>query len=109
VALFLDLLLVSLLVRILHLLLLGRFDYLCIYIFFLLCKGTQMAQSRYLFALSCFQMDLLNEAESALCPVNEPGAEVFNVLWYFAFIRLLNVILQKQCVSFWTLFIDLVQ
>lgn len=68
-----------------------------------------MAQSRYLFALSCFQMDLLNEAESALCPVNEPGAEVFNVLWYFAFIRLLNVILQKQCVSFWTLFIDLVQ
>jgi len=37
-----------------------------------------MAQSRYLFALSCFQMDLLNEAESALCPVNEPGAEIPN-------------------------------
>lgn len=35
-----------------------------------------MAQSRYLFALSCYQMDLLNEAESSLCPVNEPGAEV---------------------------------
>ncbi|KAG2323572.1 hypothetical protein Bca52824_016785 [Brassica carinata] len=43
-----------------------------------LLKGTQMAQSRYLFALSCYQMDLLNEAESALCPVNEPGAEIPN-------------------------------
>ncbi|KAJ6993859.1 cell division cycle protein 27 [Populus alba x Populus x berolinensis] len=41
-------------------------------------KGTQMAQSRYLFAISCFQMDLLNEAEAALCPPNEPGAEVPN-------------------------------
>ena len=37
-----------------------------------------MAQSRYLFAISCFQMDLLTEAEAALCPVNEPGAEVFS-------------------------------
>ncbi|KAF2531388.1 hypothetical protein F2Q70_00029066 [Brassica cretica] len=43
-----------------------------------LLKGTQMAQSRYLFALSCYQMDLLNEAESALCPLNEPGAEIPN-------------------------------
>lgn len=34
-----------------------------------------MAQSRYLFALSCYQMDFLNEAEAALCPPNEPGAE----------------------------------
>ncbi|CAH2080443.1 unnamed protein product [Thlaspi arvense] len=41
-------------------------------------RGTQMAQSRYLFAISCFQMDLLNEAEAALCPSNEPGAEVPN-------------------------------
>ncbi|GAV89763.1 TPR_2 domain-containing protein/Apc3 domain-containing protein/TPR_11 domain-containing protein [Cephalotus follicularis] len=41
-------------------------------------KGTQMAQSRYLFAISCFQMDLLNEAESALCPANEPSAEIPN-------------------------------
>ncbi|KAK9275053.1 hypothetical protein L1049_022311 [Liquidambar formosana] len=41
-------------------------------------KGTQMAQSRYLFAISCFQMDLLNEAEAALCPTNEPSAEVPN-------------------------------
>jgi hypothetical protein len=39
-------------------------------------EGMQMAQSRYLFALSCFQMDLLKEAEAALCPANEPGAEV---------------------------------
>ncbi|KAK3041184.1 hypothetical protein RJ639_028663 [Escallonia herrerae] len=41
-------------------------------------KGTQMAQSRYLFALSCFQMDLLHEAETALCPANGPSAEVPN-------------------------------
>ncbi|KAE8038945.1 hypothetical protein FH972_011406 [Carpinus fangiana] len=41
-------------------------------------KGMQMAQSRYLFALSCFQMDLLKEAEAALCPANEPGAEIPN-------------------------------
>ncbi|CAI8584686.1 unnamed protein product [Vicia faba] len=41
-------------------------------------KGTQMAQSRYLFAISCFQMDLLNEAEAALCPANDPNAEVPN-------------------------------
>ncbi|XP_058101665.1 cell division cycle protein 27 homolog B isoform X2 [Magnolia sinica] len=41
-------------------------------------KGTQMAQSRYLFAISCFQMDLLREAEAALCPANEPNAEVPN-------------------------------
>lgn len=41
-------------------------------------KGTGMAQSRYLFALSCFQMGLLNEAETALCPPNEPAAEVPN-------------------------------
>ncbi|OAY27238.1 cell division cycle protein 27 homolog B isoform X2 [Manihot esculenta] len=41
-------------------------------------KGTQMAQSRYLFAISCFQMDILNEAEAVLCPANEPNAEVPN-------------------------------
>ncbi|XP_062149461.1 cell division cycle protein 27 homolog B-like [Alnus glutinosa] len=41
-------------------------------------KGMQMAQSRYLFALSCSQMDLLKEAEAALCPANEPGAEIPN-------------------------------
>ncbi|KAJ7973805.1 Cell division cycle protein 27 like B [Quillaja saponaria] len=41
-------------------------------------KGTQMAQSRYLFAISCFQMDLLNEAEAALCPANEPSTEIPN-------------------------------
>ncbi|KAK4747336.1 hypothetical protein SAY87_026373 [Trapa incisa] len=41
-------------------------------------KGTQMAQSRYLFALSCFKMDLLREAEAALCPANEPSSEVPN-------------------------------
>ncbi|XP_042496293.1 cell division cycle protein 27 homolog B-like isoform X2 [Macadamia integrifolia] len=41
-------------------------------------KGTKMAQSRYLFAIACFQMDLLSEAEAALCPANEPNAEVPN-------------------------------
>lgn len=45
-----------------------------------------MAQSRYLFATSCFQMDFLNEAEAALCPANEPSAEVVG--------RFLYVILQ---------------
>ncbi|XP_064948977.1 cell division cycle protein 27 homolog B-like isoform X2 [Musa acuminata AAA Group] len=41
-------------------------------------KGTKMPQSRYLFAVSCFRMNLLHEAEAALCPVNEPNAEVPN-------------------------------
>ncbi|KAL8544291.1 hypothetical protein ACS0TY_004723 [Phlomoides rotata] len=40
-------------------------------------KGTLMDQCRYLFALSCYQMDLLNEAEAALSP-NEAYAEVPN-------------------------------
>jgi len=42
----------------------------------LLLEGTKMPQSRYLFAISCFHMNLLGEAEAALCPANEPGAEV---------------------------------
>lgn len=46
----------------------------------LLLEGTQMAQSRYLFAISCFQMDLLSEAEAALCPANEPSAEVKSII-----------------------------
>ncbi|XP_054818755.1 cell division cycle protein 27 homolog B [Prosopis cineraria] len=41
-------------------------------------KGSQMAQSRYLFAISCYHMGLLREAEAALCPANEPSAEVPN-------------------------------
>ncbi|PPR84022.1 hypothetical protein GOBAR_AA36694 [Gossypium barbadense] len=41
-------------------------------------KGTQTAQSRYLFAISCFHMDLLSEAETALCHSNEPGGEIPN-------------------------------
>ncbi|GMI81269.1 HOBBIT [Hibiscus trionum] len=41
-------------------------------------NGTQTAQSRYLFAISCFQMDLLSEAEAALCHANEPGGEIPN-------------------------------
>uniref|UniRef100_A0A7N0V223 Uncharacterized protein n=1 Tax=Kalanchoe fedtschenkoi TaxID=63787 RepID=A0A7N0V223_KALFE len=41
-------------------------------------KGTQKAQSRYLFALSCFEMKLLDEAESALCPPDDPSVEVPN-------------------------------
>lgn len=50
--------------------------YLSAFFFSLLSVGTQMAQSRYLIAISCFQMDLLNEVEAALCPTNEPGLEV---------------------------------
>lgn len=46
------------------------------YFFALLLEGAQTAQSRYLFALSCFHMDLLSEAEDALCHADEPGAEV---------------------------------
>ncbi|KAH9800932.1 cell division cycle protein 27 [Citrus sinensis] len=41
-------------------------------------KGTQMALSRYLFAVACYQMDLLSEAEAALSPVNEPSVEIPN-------------------------------
>ncbi|XP_039142291.1 cell division cycle protein 27 homolog B isoform X2 [Dioscorea cayenensis subsp. rotundata] len=41
-------------------------------------KGKQMPQSRYLFAISCFQMNLLREAEAALSPANEPNSEVPN-------------------------------
>ncbi|GJN38849.1 hypothetical protein PR202_gb27927 [Eleusine coracana subsp. coracana] len=39
-------------------------------------KGKKLPESRYLFALSCFQMNLLREAEETLCPVNERNAEV---------------------------------
>lgn len=37
-----------------------------------------MVQSLFLFAISCFQMDILNEAEAALWPSNDPSAEVPN-------------------------------
>lgn len=50
--------------------------------FSLLFEGTQMALSRYLFAVACYQMDLLSEAEAALSPVNEPSAEVIDVKLY---------------------------
>ncbi|KAL5199684.1 hypothetical protein ABZP36_020887 [Zizania latifolia] len=39
-------------------------------------KGKKLPESRYLFATSCFRMNLLQEAEEALCPVNEPNMEV---------------------------------
>jgi len=48
--------------------------------FVLMLEGAQMAQSRYLFAISCFQMDLLSEAETALCPASEPSVEVQNII-----------------------------
>ncbi|XP_021294653.1 cell division cycle protein 27 homolog B [Herrania umbratica] len=41
-------------------------------------KGMQMAQSRYLFALACLEMDLFGEAEAALLPIEELSAEVSN-------------------------------
>ncbi|XVF74517.1 hypothetical protein PTKIN_Ptkin13bG0116800 [Pterospermum kingtungense] len=41
-------------------------------------KGMQMAQSRYLFAISCLEMDLFSEAEAALLPIDELCAEVPN-------------------------------
>ncbi|XP_066378264.1 cell division cycle protein 27 homolog B-like isoform X2 [Miscanthus floridulus] len=39
-------------------------------------KGRKLPESRYLFATSCFRMNLLLEAEETLCPVNEPNMEV---------------------------------
>ena len=39
-------------------------------------EGTQFAQSRYLFALVCFDIGLLRKAEATLCPLNEPSTEV---------------------------------
>ncbi|KAG2612934.1 hypothetical protein PVAP13_4KG324000 [Panicum virgatum] len=41
-------------------------------------KGKKLPESRYLFAMSCFRMNLLREAEDTLCPVNEPNIEVPN-------------------------------
>ncbi|PPR87799.1 hypothetical protein GOBAR_AA32890 [Gossypium barbadense] len=38
-------------------------------------KGMQMAQSRYLFAIACLEMDLFCEAEAALLPVKDLCAE----------------------------------
>ncbi|XP_066307630.1 cell division cycle protein 27 homolog B-like isoform X8 [Miscanthus floridulus] len=39
-------------------------------------KGKKLPESRYLFATSCFRINLLREAEETLCPVNEPNMEV---------------------------------
>ncbi|GMJ15757.1 hypothetical protein HRI_005244900 [Hibiscus trionum] len=41
-------------------------------------KGMQTTQSRNLFVMPCFQMDLLNEAETVLCSANDPGGEIPN-------------------------------
>ncbi|TYH79481.1 hypothetical protein ES332_D03G067500v1 [Gossypium tomentosum] len=41
-------------------------------------KGMEMAQSRYLFAIACLEMDLFCEAEAALLPVKDLCAEVPN-------------------------------
>lgn len=41
-------------------------------------KGAKLAQSRYLFAVSCFHMNMLREAEVALCPQTDGNAEVPN-------------------------------
>ncbi|KAE8674358.1 Cell division cycle protein 27-like protein B [Hibiscus syriacus] len=55
-------------------------------------KGMQTTQSRYLFAMSCFQMDLLNEAETAICSANEPGGVVLlmNSILYALTFPLIN-------------------
>ena len=42
-------------------------------------EGKKLPESRYLFAMSCFRMNLLREAEDTLCPVNEPNIEVCSV------------------------------
>jgi anaphase-promoting complex subunit 3 len=40
-------------------------------LFLLYYEGKKLPESRYLFAMSCFRMNLLREAEDTLCPVNE--------------------------------------
>jgi len=44
-------------------------------------EGKKLPESRYLFATSCFRMNLLREAEETLCPVNEPNMEVYIIFW----------------------------
>ncbi|KAK8479333.1 hypothetical protein V6N13_063223 [Hibiscus sabdariffa] len=41
-------------------------------------KGMEMAQSRYLFAIACLEMDLFSEAEAALLPIEHLCSEVPN-------------------------------
>ncbi|XP_039053686.1 cell division cycle protein 27 homolog B-like [Hibiscus syriacus] len=41
-------------------------------------KGMEMAQSRYLFAIACLEMDLFSEAEAALMPIEHLCTEVPN-------------------------------
>ena len=48
-------------------------------LFLLYYEGKKLPESRYLFAMSCFRMNLLHEAEDTLCPVNEPNIEVCSV------------------------------
>jgi anaphase-promoting complex subunit 3 len=58
-----------------HILYKGSLDGLWI-LFLMLYEGKKLPESRYLFATSCFRMNLLREAEEILCPVNEPNMEV---------------------------------
>jgi len=58
-------------------------------------EGTRMPQSRYMFALSCFQMNLLREAETALCPASEPNSEVYNPWCLFLISFLYKVIFME--------------
>ncbi|KAG6469597.1 hypothetical protein ZIOFF_070527 [Zingiber officinale] len=53
--------------------------------------GTSMPHSRYLFAMSCFQMNLLQEAEAALCPANEPNVEACIHFILLRFVLFTNV------------------
>ncbi|RLN13500.1 hypothetical protein C2845_PM09G18770 [Panicum miliaceum] len=46
------------------------------YAAYYILEGKKLPESRYLFAMSCFRMNLLREAEDTLCPVNEPNIEV---------------------------------
>ncbi|CAI0425560.1 unnamed protein product [Linum tenue] len=41
-------------------------------------QNNQAYSAYHILKVSCFQMDLLKEAEAALCPANDPGAEVPN-------------------------------
>lgn len=46
-----------------------------------------MPQSRYLFAFSCFKLDLLGEAEAALLPSEDYVEEVYGVAFLLPLLK----------------------
>lgn len=48
-------------------------------------EGSKTPQSRYLFAVSCFKLDRLGEAEAALLPSEDHVEEVYGIAFLPAF------------------------